>query len=199
MSTLGAQMMKDSKIEIPFSNLIFSLVAMTVPMGIGVLFQKYKPSWAAFCRRILKKCTVVLIILITGTGLYSSRYIFKLFTWQVFAAGIFVGWGGYVFGALFAMIARLKLPQIIAVSIETAFQNPGVAFVLLRISVPQPQSDLSAVPVIGQLLVMGPPIWLVFLVFVLIKRIRARDKDKQTDPDESPEVKIELFSPIEET
>ena len=43
-------------------------------------------------------------------------------------------------------LKRLKPSQITAVSIETAFQNGGIAFVLLKISLPEPYGDLAAVP-----------------------------------------------------
>ena len=40
---------------------------------------------------------------------------------------------------------RLKVAQITAVSIETAFQNGGIAFILLQLSLPKPYGDIAAV------------------------------------------------------
>lgn len=71
-----------------------------------------------------------------------------------------------------AAIAQLKGPQIVAVSIETALQNPGVAFVLLQLSLGQPESDLAAVPIIAQLFMTGIPMWIVYLGFISVRKVQ---------------------------
>jgi hypothetical protein len=40
--------------------------------------------------------------------------------------------------------------QITAVSIETAFQNGGIAFILLQLSLPKPYGDIAAVAPVKQ-------------------------------------------------
>ena len=45
---------------------------------------------------------------------------------------------------------RLKVAQITAVSIETAFQNGGIAFILLQLSLPKPYGDIAAVAPVKQ-------------------------------------------------
>ena len=76
-------------------------------------------------------------------------------TWQLIAGGFLCYFGGYIFGGLFAWLCRLKPAQIGAVSIETAFQNGGIAFVLLKISFKPPYGDLAAVPPVAQLMFTG--------------------------------------------
>jgi sodium/bile acid cotransporter 3/5 len=53
------------------------------------------------------------------------------------------------------LIFRLEIPQITAVSIETAFQNGGIAFILLRLSLPEPFGDLASVAPVAQLMITG--------------------------------------------
>ena len=55
----------------------------------------------------------------------------------------------------FLLIFRLEIPQITAVSIETAFQNGGIAFILLRLSLPEPFGDLASVAPVAQLMITG--------------------------------------------
>ena len=50
---------------------------------------------------------------------------------------------------------RLSVPQIKAVSIETAFQNGGIAFILLKVSLPPPYGDLATVAPVAQLVITG--------------------------------------------
>lgn len=59
-------------------------------------------------------------------------------TWEMAVAGLIVSAVGYILGALLARLMCLTKPQIVAVSIETAFQNAGVTFVLLKLSLPSP-------------------------------------------------------------
>ena len=54
---------------------------------------------------------------------------------------------------MITLIFRLKTSQITAVSIETAFQNGGIAFVLLDLSLPKPYGDLAAVAPVNILFV----------------------------------------------
>lgn len=47
------------------------------------------------------------------------------------------------------------MPQITAVSIETAFQNGGIAFILLKVSLGAPYGDLASVAPVAQLMITG--------------------------------------------
>lgn len=71
-------------------------------------------------------------------GTLNSYKVMMLMTWQMVLAGMLVMASGYTFGAIFAKVMCLSKKQVIAVSIETALQNPGVAFVLLKLSLESP-------------------------------------------------------------
>lgn len=70
-------------------------------------------------------------------------------------AGLGVAVSGFLFGGLFAWMARLNRAQIIAVSMETALQNGNIAFILLKVSIPTPYSDIAALPPIAQILMVS--------------------------------------------
>ena len=55
-----------------------------------------------------------------------------------------------LFSPLIFNAFRLKVAQITAVSIETAFQNGGIAFILLQLSLPKPYGDIAAVAPVRQ-------------------------------------------------
>ena len=50
----------------------------------------------------------------------------------------FLGALGYLFGAFFAWVCRQQRPQIVAISLETAIQNGGIAFVVMNLTFPSP-------------------------------------------------------------
>ncbi|XP_023224564.1 ileal sodium/bile acid cotransporter-like [Centruroides sculpturatus] len=183
--TLGSSLFRNGKVTLPYLNLFGSLVLLTLPIGIGMLIRKYKTKWANFSDKIIRPFTIVCILLGIGVGCYVSLYILLMFTWKIVLAGLAVAWGGYTFGALAAWMSRLERRQIIAVAIETAFQNGGVAFVLLLLSLPQPDAALTAVPVVAQLLVTGLPMWFILLVTKLVTCCR-KCSDKNNNVEKKP-------------
>ena len=53
------------------------------------------------------------------------------------------------------MLCRLDLSQIIAVSIETAFQNGSIAFILLQLTLDDPKNDIATIAPIAQIMLTG--------------------------------------------
>ncbi|XP_015918294.1 P3 protein [Parasteatoda tepidariorum] len=179
--TLGASLFRDRQATIPFVNLAGSLIILTLPIGIGLLIQQYSPRLSKISDRIIKPVTIVCVLFGISVGLYANSFVFYLFTWQVMLAGLSIAWGGYCFGAVVAWLFKLDKAQIIAVSIETAFQNPAVAFVMLVLSLPQPEADLSSVPVIAQLMLTGLPMWALLVATRIYRKFckRTEKTDKK--------------------
>ena len=74
--------------------------------------------------------------------------------WMVLA-GFMVAFAGYALGAGLAKVFRLPTPQIVAVSIETAFQNGGIALLVLQMSFDQPYNDVATIAPIAQMSITG--------------------------------------------
>ena len=109
-------------------------------------------------------------------------HIFILLTWQLLVAGLCVAVAGFIFGALFAWITRLKRGQIIAVSLETAMQNGNIALVLLRGSLPMPYADIAALTPISQVLMTTAILLIVYVLRALVlccKKISSKGKQKK--------------------
>lgn len=186
--TLGSSLFRDKEATIPYINLAGSLILLTLPIGIGLLIQQYSPRLSKISRKIIKPFTLICVFIGICVGLYANSFVFSLFTWQVVIAGLSIAWGGYCFGAFMAWIFRLKKSEIIAVSIETAFQNPAVAFVMLLLSLPQPDADLSSVPVIAQLMLTGLPMWALLVITRAYKKIKTVCEKMEEGEIEKPEI-----------
>ena len=102
-------------------------------------------------------------------GFYVLSYIFILLEWRQLVSGLCVASAGFVFGALFAWMARLNRAQIIAVSMETALQNGNIAFILLKVSLPTPYSDIAALPSIAQILMCTAILYVMYTVVSIHK------------------------------
>lgn len=183
--TLGHSLTDNSDLKIPYANILLSIVALTIPLSFGILIRKHRPNWVSICKKIIKPCTILVIVCAVTGGVISNLYIFKLITYKVILAGMSVAWSGYFFGATFATLSGLKTDQIVTISIETALQNPGIAFVVLYTSLPEPESDLAIVPVVGQLMMTGPPTWTVLCFYFIIKWFLKNNEKKKANKDET--------------
>ncbi|RWS13151.1 sodium/bile acid cotransporter-like protein [Dinothrombium tinctorium] len=172
--TLGKTISKNVKLEVPFENLVISLVSLTAPLFVGVFIKYWKPKWALYSKKIIRPLTIIVIISMLTVAIITQLFIFRMFTVPIVFIGFLIAFCGYFFGAVFAWLFGLNREQIIAVSIETAFQNGGIAFLILRTSFGYPAVDVASVPVIAQLLITGNPLWLVYGAIKLTKRIRQR-------------------------
>uniref|UniRef100_T1IRZ5 Uncharacterized protein n=1 Tax=Strigamia maritima TaxID=126957 RepID=T1IRZ5_STRMM len=183
--TLGRQIFDSSKINIPYTNITSSLVVLVLPVGIGLIFQRYFPKISTFCRRLLGPCSLFMILFIVIFGIFANLYMFKIFTWQVALGGLGVAWLGYIFGALLAKIFRFSLEDIIAISIETGVQNTGIAIVLLRFSLPQPDADLTSVIPVASAIMMPIPLVTILIIFRIRRWIKEKNKSSYDMYDQS--------------
>lgn len=192
--SLGRLLFQQADIQIPYVNLLTSLLFLALSLAIGIVIQKVSPSCAKFLKRYLKTFTAIVILIVIVGGTWVSYHIFALLTVKAVLAGLTVALGGYLFGAIVAIAFKLPLSQIIAVSIETALQNPGIAFVLLQMSLKHPDSDLATVPIVGQLFMTGIPLWIGFCIYFILTRLRVFEpisqvEAKDTSNDENDEGK----------
>nr|XP_045584540.1 uncharacterized protein LOC123746811 isoform X1 [Procambarus clarkii] len=171
MFTLGGKLLEENaNLRIPYGNLAGSLISLTLPVGIGIFIRYRKPQWAEMGRRIIKPFTFVIILFFMILGTWNSYKVFTMMTWQMVVAGTLVAICGYTFGAIFAKLWCLSTDKVIAISIETALQNPGVSFILLKLSLPSPDSDLAALPAMATMMMTGPPMIVVYVVYAILRR-----------------------------
>lgn len=167
---LGRHMSPETgALSIPFGNIVSSLVGLAVPLAVGMLIKRFKPKWALKLSKYIKPVTLIVIVTILVLSVTVNRYIFLLMTWQALLCGALVSWSAYIFGALAAFVGRLSREQIIAVAIEIAFQNSGIAVVILYTSLPLPDADLVIVPVVCQTILQGVPLYVIYIARRILK------------------------------
>ena len=158
---------------------------LTAPLALG-MYIRYKWIFLApYMDKIIVPFTLITILFIFTAGVYINWFLFQLMTTEMIIAGFVVCGAGYVFGGGLAWLFRLKLPQIKAVSIETAFQNGSLAFIILKVSLPAPYGDLSTVAPVAQLVITAIPLWIMLGIFKLwqlvIKPKYFSDKNSKED------------------
>ena len=135
----------DDTLVIPFSQLITSLVSLILPTALGMWIRWRWSKSARILDKIIVPFTLLTVLFILTAGVYINIFIFLLMTPAMFLAGFVVAIAGYLFGAGLAKLFKLNRGQIVAVAIETSFQNGTIAFILLKISLQEPYGELAAV------------------------------------------------------
>lgn len=75
------------------------------------------------------------------------------------------------------------LKQIYTISIETGLQNVGIAFMIIMINFPSPESDYALLPLIAVSTITTLPLWVLFLVkkiFSKSKKYLIKENDKNS-------------------
>merc|ERR1711923_116942 len=116
---------------------------------------------------------MLMMVVVSTLGLYINRIFFTAVSWYDLVAPACLGMSGYLFGAIFSMILRLNREQLIALSLETAIQNAGIAIVILQTNLPSPYGDMALMPVIGYLFtssgLLNIVLYSFFRLFLLIR------------------------------
>lgn len=96
---------------------------------------------------------------------YINMYIFYIVDFKAIMACCFLPWLGFIGGAIISFIGIRGKKKTIAICIETGIQNTAVAIFFLRLTFPQPESDIAlANPILVSMAIPIP-----FLVLVITR------------------------------
>lgn len=166
--TLGKVIFDRSEIDVPYTNILTYVIALIVPLGIGLLIQRFLPRVSRILVRILKPASSLLILFIVIFAIVTNLYLFELFSWQIVVAGLILPWLSYILGFLAAWLFRQPYPDRLAIALETGIQNTGIAIFLLRATLPKPQDDLTTVVPVSVAIMTPVPLLLMF-IYIKIK------------------------------
>jgi len=140
------------------------------------LKRKWKPELCDKIKgRLGRPLWLLIVVAIIIGGSLMNIFFFYLVTWRHLLAGAMLGLCGYTLGGGAALIARMSRAEIIAVAIETAIQNGGIAVVVLNLTFPSPYSDMAVLPILAFFFCSaGPFLFLIFLLRKTYSNIRTR-------------------------
>ncbi len=151
-------------ITIPYLTIIGSLLTIIIPLSIGLLIQIYLPKPAKITKKIMRPVIILLEICVTSIGIYSHLYLLALVSVPVVIASSVLPYIGFIGGGVMALICRQPWYRVKTIAIETGIQLVTVSVMLLKLSLPQPDSDLSLIYPLMVFVVSN--LTLLFLVLV---------------------------------
>ncbi|XP_039111633.1 ileal sodium/bile acid cotransporter [Hyaena hyaena] len=128
-------------IVIPFDNIGTSLVALVVPVSIGIFVNHKWPHKAKIILKIGSITGAILIVLIAVVGgiLYQSAWIIAPKLWII---GMLFPLAGYSLGFLLARIAGQSWHRCRTVALETGMQNTQLCSTIVQLSFTQEELNL---------------------------------------------------------
>ncbi|TMS32872.1 hypothetical protein L596_000667 [Steinernema carpocapsae] len=156
--------------------IVSSLLALVIPLLIGVGIQKWKPNIAAKARKLVMRPYIIcVLVFVIAFGAYANSYMFFVMTVPALIGGLLLPWCGFMFGCFASILLRQPPANVTAIAIETGIQNTGIAILLLKFSFSEPDADISAlIPVIVASFTPAP-LLLGMLVHRVIKAMRKRN------------------------
>ena len=126
----------DGEFAIPTAKIIVSLVAVLLPVVLGMVLRRYSPGWAKAAEDTASFMGIIVILFLVGTFLGDGykRCLMAETGWQTYVAAIGVGVGGMLFGYLLSTIVRLDKRHRRTVSLETGIQNGPLAVGIVTFS-----------------------------------------------------------------
>ena len=127
------------------------------------------------CRWLSKVSSLVMLTFVVTFGSAANLYVFRLITWRTVLAGLLLPWTGYGLAYGVAWLAGRDARDRLTIAIETGIQNGGIAILVLRFSLGEPESDLTLVMPICVMLFTSVPLWALFIWRQLAKRYAVSD------------------------
>ncbi|CAF3775795.1 unnamed protein product [Rotaria sp. Silwood1] len=167
---LGKNYIDFKQVKFPWWNMFISLISLCIPALTGLLLRRYRPVLAHRIGRFLNPIAIGYLVFILTFGVYINMYIFHIIDLKSIIACCFLPWFGFIGGSIVSLILIRDKKKIIAICIETGVQNTGVAIVFLRLTFPQPESDVALANPILVSMAIPIPFLILFITRSIMKK-----------------------------
>jgi BASS family bile acid:Na+ symporter len=159
-----------AELQIPYGQIVASLVGMLVPLGLGMALRHFRPGWATKLERPGMISGGLMIGIMLWAGAPDMAANVRAMTGQMLGSCLAVAASGMLLGYLAARLGGLPSPQRRAVAFETGIQNTPVVIAVVLASFPGPLQQ----PVLHMPLVYAMFVLLLGLVVTVAMRIADR-------------------------
>ncbi|XP_067273613.1 hepatic sodium/bile acid cotransporter [Pseudorasbora parva] len=163
---------------VPFTGIIFALIMILVPCGIGVLINYKVPRYSKIIIQVGLMVMLISCVLIgVFAGISDGGKIFTVLSPQLIAIAALMPLIGYICGYILSTLFRMNAPCRRTISMEVGCQNIQLCTTILKMAFPA--------ELIGQLYFF-PAIYIVFqiveaLIFLVLFRCIQKLRPSQTE------------------
>ena len=121
---------------------------------------------------------MLILLLFLILGMVLNSFFFYLVSWRHLLSGSLLGLLGYLLGGCAAVAVRMERRQVVAVAIETALQNGGLAYVVLNVTLDSPYSDMAIIVILAHFFCTAGP--LLFIIYMVVEGYTRFSKGRGT-------------------
>ena len=173
----------EENLNIPYLQLFISLVSLVIPIFVGLLITYKRPNWSKKLVKISRPVLIVFLVVAWTFFIYINRFFFTVVSWQELVAPACLGGSGYIIGIIVSLILGLNKAQVIALSVETAIQNAGIAIMVIQSNIASPYGDMALLPVFGYIFTASGLLQFVlysmFKIYVFSKSFIGKSSEKE--------------------
>ncbi|WCL47811.1 bile acid:sodium symporter family protein [Leptospira sp. GIMC2001] len=135
-----------TRVEVDSMGLVFSsMQVILLPVGVGLLLNRYLPNWASQGRKFSGVISVLFITMIVASVIGAGRDAIIKSGHSVILACIILHSLGFFLGfTIVKLILRLSESDARTISIEVGMQNSGLGVVLARENFPTPETAIPS-------------------------------------------------------
>jgi len=138
-----------SDLQIPYGKIVVTLLAIIVPVALGIVLRSRSPVWAGRMERGGSIAGFAMIFIIVAGVLFRHGDVLMQTDARVYLAGLLLAPTGFVIGYLSSSAMGLASAQRRAVALETGSQNTPLALAIILLSFPaEVQSEIMIVPLL---------------------------------------------------
>ena len=119
-------------LQIPFTDILTSLLLVVIPASLGIVMRYYRPKWAKVTEKIASIVGVLFILAALVFGSISEESIWSA-DWQLFFGGAILLLIGAGFGYLFAWMGGFSRRVCRTIALETGLQNSTFTIAVLYV------------------------------------------------------------------
>jgi len=123
-----------SEIIIPYSSLIAVIIAILVPVGLGIWTRKKSYFWSMWGSTIGNTAGSIVVVALIVYGSITMPYLWTDSGPHIWGVSILMGLCGFTFGMGAAMAAGMSRKQARTIALETGIQNGPLAITLIQLS-----------------------------------------------------------------
>ena len=159
------------ELQIPYANVVTTLVAILIPVAAGIALRTWRPQWARRAERIGSVSGIAVLVLVIASGVARESERLLSFTASEVLAGTVLGPIGFACGWVGARALGVDTPQRRAICLETGIQNAPLAIGIVIASFSGAlEQEILRVPLLYGVLVVPASA----MVAVAFRRVSAR-------------------------
>lgn len=90
MNMLGYKFLKVHQasmgVRVPYGKIMMSLLALVLPLLVGLGIARYRPVWAATARKVIRPFVIFILAFVIIFGTYANYYMFEMISWPILLA-----------------------------------------------------------------------------------------------------------------